>query len=310
MAALIEADDGEIVTVPAKAFLACNFLSDAQGKLSQSDREFWTNVATRRGKLRHQTAFTAIGVVGGVAYILDGAKRARAWRDGLSRAPQEIFVTVHQLMSVSQAASIAAAYEASQRVERSADAIKGAYNAGDMAITSPLLAHGAIGTAIYLAFRGSVFEDQNHPSGAPINLREAVPLIKDELLFLDSLNCPTRVFYAGILAMAIVALALDPNAKEFIQKIAEKRGSMIDGKMDPVASVSHLALVTELMQPGRKADYQAELFSRSLRGFDKWRNAGKKPSRVNTKGVLTAIDPQPFIKEFRTKKDIVGRVDL
>ncbi len=310
MKALLTAEDGDIVSVPAKAFLACSFLNEIQGKLSKADRAFWSEVAARRGKLRRQTAFAAVGVVGGAAYILDGAKRARAWREGLSKAPDEIYVTVHQLMSLAQAESIAAAYETSQLVERSADAVKGAYHDLGMEMSSHRLAHGAIGSAIYLAFRGSLFEDGAHPTGAPINLREAVGLIKEELLFLDRLGCSSRIFYSGILAMAIIALGVDPDAKDFIERIATKRGNKIDGKMDPSESVLHLALITELKEPGRVAAYQTELFSRALRGFDKWRNSGKKPSRAFTKGVLTAIDPKPYIREFRARKGIEDRIDL
>lgn len=310
MKALVSAEDGDIVAVPAKVFLSCSFLEPGQGALKKADRAFWKDVAQRRGKLRRQTAFASVGVVAGVPYILDGAKRARAWREGLSRAPAEIYVAVHQLLSVSQAKKIAAAFQSSQSVERSAQVVKGAYEDLGMTMSSHRLAHGTIANAIYLAFRGSVYEDDAHPTAAPINLPEAVALIKDELLFLDGLGCPSRIFYSGILAMAIIALATEPAAKELITRIAEKRGNKTDGKMDPAESVLHLALITELMEPGRVAAYQAELFARALRGFDKWRKARRRPTRALTKGVLTALDPAPFVREFRAVKGIEGRVDL
>lgn len=267
-------------------------------------------MASRRGKVRQQTAFTAVGVVGGEAYILHGAKRASAWREGLSKPPAKLFVTVHQLLSIAQAESIAAAYDESQRVEQSAKAIKGAYADLNMNIKSHRLRHGNIGLAIYLAFRGSLFEDENHLTGAPINLREAVALIKDELLFLDNLDIPTRVFYFGILAMAIVALAVDPNAKELIEKVSTKQGSKIKGKMDPVESILYLATIAEIKGPGHSTAYQKELYSRALHGFDKWRNANKKPARALTKGMITAVDPGPFVAEFRAAKGITDRIDL
>ena len=195
-------------------------------------------------------------------------------------------------------------------VERSAETIKAAYDSLDMPITSHRLAHGTIASAIYLAFRGADYADVAHPTSAPINLTKAVELIRDELLFLDKSGCPSRVFYSGILAMAIIALAVDPDAKAFIKQIADKRGNKIDGKMDPAESVLHLALITELMEPGRVSSYQAELFSRALRGFDKWRNAKRKPARAHTKGVLTKIEPGPFVQEFRVCKRIQDRIDL
>ena len=206
--------------------------------------------------------------------------------------------------------AIASAYEGSERVERSAEAVKTAYQKLGMKMSSHRLSHGAIASALYLAFRGSYFEDEDHPTGAPINLYDAVALVKEELLFLDELGCSSRIFYSGILAMAIIALAVEPDAKDFIRRIAEKRGNKVDGKMDPAESVLHLALITELKEPGRVAAYQAELFSRSLRGFDKWRNANTKPARAYTKGVLTAIDPAQFVAEFRRVKEIENRVDL
>lgn len=310
MRALLSAEDGEIVAVPAKVFLACAFLENAQGDLTKADRKYWTEMGSRRGKLRRQTAFAAIGVVGEIAYIVEGAKKARAWREGLSNAPDKIYVTVHQLLSVGQAEAIASAYESSERVERSADAVKKAYRSLSMEMTSHRLAHGAIASALYLAFRGSYFEDEDHPTEAPINLYEAVALVKEELLFLDGLGCSSRIFYSGILAMAIIALAVEPDAKDFVKRIAEKRGNKVDGKMDPAESVLHLALITELKEPGRLAAYQTELFSRSLRGFDKWRNSKKKPARAFTKGVLTSIDPAQLVAEFRRVKGIEDRVDL
>lgn len=307
---LTNAEDGAIVSVPAKVFLACRFLHETQGALSNADRKLWSDIGQRRGKLRAQTTFTTVGIIGGAPFILDGAKRARAWREGLLRAPHEVHVTVHQSLSRLQAERIANAYQASQTVERSAETIKAAYDALDMRMTSHRLAHGTIASAIYLAFRGADYADEAHPTRAPINLTKAVELIRDELLFLDECGCPSRVFYSGILAMAILALAVDPDAKAFIKQIADKRGNKIDGKMDPAESVLHLALITELMEPGRVASYQAELFSRALRGFDKWRNAKRKPARAYTKGMLTAVAPAPFVSEFRARKRIDGRLDL
>ncbi len=278
LSVFVAAADGDIVQAPAKVFTACSFLDPSQGKLSKADRVFWTDIGQRRGKLRRQTAYVAVAVIGGVPYILDGAKRARAWKDGLSKAPEEIFVTVHQLLSISHAQKMAAAYQTSQKVERSAETIQAAYQKFSMQITSHRLSHGAIGNAIYLAFRGSNYEDEAHPTSAPINLTEAVGLIRKELKLLDGFGCPSRVFYSGILAMAIIALAVDPDFEEFISQIAEKRGNKVDGKMDPAESVLHLALITELMEPGRAPHTNPNSFGRALRGFDKWQTPSANPS--------------------------------
>jgi hypothetical protein len=310
LAPVIAAEDGDIVAISPAAFFACSPLDGSSDALSEEDAEFWRSMRDRRGKPRRQTAYVALGIVAGVPFILDGAKRRRAWIEGLSNPPTEIFATVHQLMSLDQARRVAEGYKSSQKIERSAAAIQAAYREHGLTIQSHRLTHGAIGNAIYLAFRGSVFEDSGHGTKAPINLVDAVGVLREEIAFLDELGCPSRVFFSGILAMSFIALAIDPKSADLVEKIALKRGNKKDGKMDPAEAVLHLALVTEVLEPGRGAAYQAELFARSLRGFDKWRSAKSRPSRAWTKGILTATDPAPFVNEFRTAKGIAGRIDL
>lgn len=304
------AEDLDVVEIIPGTLAACAPLFEGQGTLDASGIAFWESSKFLRGIVRERLRNVAIVRVGETFYILDGATRAEAWRQGIAKPPKTLNAAFHVASTMEEARALRSRYESTGRIERSESTILAAYKTHGLSLTSARLASGWIAHAIDFAFRGSVFGAEAHPSSIPINLTDAIGLITEELAFLDQTGCPKNVFYSGILGMSILGLGIDERAKEFVERIARKSGNKRDGKMDPVEGVVFLALLTDLKDRADVEQYQPELFARSLRGLSAWLDGDAPGSRYWFKSQLQKADPQPLIRRFREAKGIVDRSDL
>ncbi|MEL6277275.1 MAG: hypothetical protein AAFR28_00155 [Pseudomonadota bacterium] len=319
LAVFRNASDGDVVTVAPAAFLACARLTKSIPTLTPEEEAYWRDNSRRQRHVGRQVSSVACAVVGEAVYMLDGSKRAVAWTGGVASPPDALIVAVHHCETLKEARALHRKYREKGDIDYSRAQILSAYDKLGLNLSSTRLKHGEIAQALYLAFRGSYISDKKHGFDAPLNLGAAVECVAAELQFLDSIGCPTRVFFTGVLAMGLIGVGLDDAAKPFLEKIAKKAGNKRDGYMDPVDAVVFLTTMCEMMDRSRSIQFQPELFKRSLRGLVAWldhENDGVRygpqagESRYWFKGKLREIDAAPLIADFRARKGIAGRRDL
>ncbi len=307
---LREADDLDVLEIDVSAFFAMPLLAGSDGWLTRKDRTAMVEIGKKRALNRQRTREVAVAVVGDEIFIVSGAKRRAAWLEGILQTPESVVVSVHHAKTLKQAQSLVEGYKEAEPEDSSASVIKAAYKQHGLELKTARLKEGTIAQALYFCFRGSLFWAEDHPSEVPINLTDAVGLLKDELRFLEDLKCPRNVFYTGILGMALQALAISPDAKEFIRRVAKKEGDKERGAMNPVEGVLFLASLADRKKIADLRAFQPELYRRSLRGLSLWISRNDEKTKYWYKGVFQELDPADFVAEFRSKKNILDRIDL
>jgi len=259
----------------------------------------------------------SIALVGDRAFIVSGIRRRHLWLVDSSCAPETLHVAVHRCSDHDAAYRLYRRYERAGFDDDSVAQIMAGYQDNGLKLSSTRLKDGRIANALYLAFRGEYGSEDDDRE--PMNLRKAIGCVRDELVFLDNLGCPSRVFYSGVLAVAILGLAVDPRARGFVERIARKQGNKRDGLMDPVECVLFLVTLTDMMDRSQTLNYQPELFRRCLRALEAWLSTSavqalnEPPSAHSSfwfKGKLREHDPSTYVRSFREEKKILNQVDL
>jgi len=128
-----------------------------------------------------------------------------------------------------------------------------------------------------------------------------VALYADELTLLDTVDPQNETFYTGLIAAALLSLALEPSALEFFRAISDGRGRIQDGGlMDPVAGV--LGNIAKLK--GKHARFrrnQERLCESTLGAVEVWREGEQAPAYWS-RGRYEPVNLLKVIRLVREKK--------
>ena len=310
LAKILAASDGDIVEMSTDAFIGLEGFPGHRARISAADRAFWTDAGAARGERRRRLMHVVVAVVGDRVYKINGHKRAKLWTAGDFPRPKTIPATVYRCEDISSAKMIFQKYRTSGAVERADEEIKRGFAACGFTPLSYRLKHGKLAEPIYMAFRGGLWSEEDDRFLQPIDFVEAVGVIKDELVILDALEPPQRLFNSGLIAAAFIGLALEPSSEAFFGRLARREGSKRLGLCDPVESVLNLSAMSEEMDVAAKRRFQEDLFRRALRGLDAWLREQKTGEENWLKNKLQAADAAPWIERFRMAKGIEDRLDL
>lgn len=229
---------------------------------------------------------------------IDGHARTELWKRGYLQSPQRVIV---MLFEASDEKELAAFYNTVQRGARQFyEQVRAVYENLGISINSPRLRRGFIVDALNIVARGAPRAKQ-HKRTYPneINLAEVVGIFRSEIELLDSINPPFDVFYSGIIAAAILSLALDPKRLDFFAKLATKKGTKVEGRMNPIESV--LNLLDDVRRRSSQAQTHIDLCARTIRAVELW-ELGEKHSRYWLKNTLTPANLMAIVREVRRAK--------
>jgi len=309
---LLKADAGSVVEVSVDLFLSLRGLPGAAERAAQQ--------SAPSEPFDRKDPNVAVVIVGRKAHVLHGFRRQAHWRDHVKERPEFLFAAVHRVENKDLAFSLLDRTERQKLLDTSFDQITAGYRKHKLELNSHRLKDGRLAVPLYLAFRGAYPFEEDGPFDQPINLTKAVGVVADELRFLDKTGCPKEVFTSGVLAAAILGLAIDDKAKSFVTRLAEGKGNKIDGMKDPVEALLTLTSWCSYMNRAETNKFQPELFRRSLRCLEGW--LGEKDPEVTLASPMIArrkfwisgkardIDPDPIIQRFRTVKNVEGVPDL
>jgi hypothetical protein len=140
-----------------------------------------------------------------------------------------------------------------------------------------------------------------------VNLYRAVAVFQRELELLDSIDPEPRPFYSGVVAAALIGLALYPPERvlDFFKKLQNGEGNRKEGRSDPVDAVLNVIQQRTLEKRAAQTALQADLCARTLRGLVTWL-AGPETQRNQywLKTHIHAIDLAPLVGEVKAKKGI------
>ncbi|WP_375208159.1 hypothetical protein [Hyphococcus sp.] len=299
--------------LPASAWMsALDHPSHSAGPTDQH----WAFMKNASGSLRE----TLRQVVGckwkGALYKLDGHVRGDLWRKGAVAAPATVRATIYFPESEREFYDLYQAHHATSSALSRLDEIQAAFRENDLSLNSRRLKHGLLVQAFTLALRGRI---KTASDEAPLNLREAVGLFRDELLLLDKAMPSAEIFQTGVVAAALICLTLYPKQEIFFEKLAQEKGNKRDGLLDPVECV--LSLVEKIRNQGTASidAVQEDLCARTVRAFLAHMRGDPEvfEGRVNNtmkrywfKRMIQGVDLDTYVKRVRRKKKIADKSDM
>lgn len=245
-------------------------------------------------------------------YKLNGWQRLQLWTSGELKKPELITADIYDLTQTEFKTLCKILY--TQQLENLPphELVSSLYKELDLTFTSERLNKGFITEALNITLRGKPRAQQDKRSireKLEINIKKAIHSFTDELLALDRLNLKPDLFLTGVLAAALIMIAIDKNNIEFFRRLNNLEGHISsDGLLDPIEA---LLTVIDSYKNKRVAQVrmQLELCGKTVKAVLLW-NMGEESPKYWTKNALRLVDYQPYIREIKRIKGIHEVRDL
>ena len=237
-------------------------------------------------------------------YKVDGHRRTVLWQTGQLPPPESLQVTLYRVQSLEALNKLYRVFHAPSATDTSYAIIVAAFREQKLQLNSMRLRKGYIADALNIALRGATRAHQS-PAQPPLDLAQAVAVFRDELLTLDQINPPREVYQSGVVAAALVGLALYPQAQAFFSKLARKEGAKQQGRLDPIEAT--LVQIDHIKhdKTSRAKVLQADLCARTLRALRAWLDYSESDPQYWFKNKMRAVDMTDYIIELKNKKEIL-----
>ena len=259
------------------------------------------------GALANQLAHVVAARLDETYYKVDGHTRSYLWAQGKLPRPDRLHVTIYPVASRAELDALYEVFDASTAAKTRYDQVYGGFRECGFQPRSKRLRHGFLNDALNIALRGGIRGQQSRAL-PEVNLYRAVAVFKPELELLDGIGPEPRPFYSGVVAAALIGLALYPPDRvlEFFKKLQSGEGNRRDGRSDPVDAVLNVIQQMTFERRAVQTTLQAELCARTLRGLLTWL-AGPESQRNQywLKTSIHAIDLEPLLAELKAKKGIL-----
>jgi hypothetical protein len=158
-----------------------------------------------------------------------------------------------------------------------------------------------IGDALYIAWRGVARTVDKEGGEDDMDIYNVVGTFAPELSLLDSVNPQNDVFQTGVVAAALLSLAVDPQLIGYFDQVSKREGNKRRGLLDPVEALLHM--IGELK--GRRGAWgkaqQQELCAAALTGAFAWK-AGESHPHYWVKEALPPMDIHDIVRRVREHK--------
>lgn len=257
----------------------------------------------------------ALAKVEGELYKLNGLQRQLAWTSGKLKAPENL---VAQVIEINAADFLALTEEIQAKRKASLpvnEYVKDIYKELGLSFNSARIKEGFISEAITIAFRGRprALQDKRFiKERVELNLKKAIALFSEELLFIDSLNPKPELFLTGVLAAALIMLGgASPNTeiREFLVRLNNHQGEIKDGLEDPVAGLLRLLEGYRMSDRNTQSHMTIDLCKKVIQSITLWQEGADSP-KFWRKKLITGIDLMPYIRKLKHQKQVYEAMDM
>lgn len=265
----------------------------------------WELLARRaQGAVLEMLRWVAAAQVGDEVWKVDGHTRALMWKNGSLRRPDRVLATVFRCESRQALCDLYSTYDHPAAAETLYDQVSGAFHQHGLQPKSERLRSGTIGEALYIAWRGVARALDRGGDEDEIDIYNVVGAFASELSLLDSVNPQNDTFQSGVVAAALLCLALDPQLIGYFDQVSKREGSKQRGMLDPVEAL--LYMVSEVK--GRRGAWgraqQQELCAATLTGAFAWK-AGESHPHYWVREGLPPADIKKVVSQVREHKQLV-----
>lgn len=261
------------------------------------------------------SALLAVAKVDGELYKLNGKQRQLAWTSGKLQAPESLMA---QIVEITAADFLALSEEIQAKRKASLpvnEYVKAIYKELGLSFNSARFKEGLISEAITVAFRGRprALQDKRFiKERVELNLKKAIELFSEELLFIDSLNPKPELFLTGVLAAALIMLGgTSPNTdiREFLVRLNNHQGEIKDGLEDPVAGLLRVLEGYRMSDRNAQSHMTIDLCKKVIQSITLWQEGADSP-KFWRKKLITGIDHMPYIRKLKHQKQVYEAMDL
>jgi hypothetical protein len=264
----------------------------AQGAIAESHR--WVIGAELEGKL----------------YKVDGHTRGYLWSLGKLRRPVTVYATVYRCKTRAELIDLYGTFDSQAAVEKQQDRVTGAMRQLRLKLQSKRLRYGAITDALSIAARGVARgKDALGKLYEEFDVYDAMELFTPELRLLDAVDPQPEIFHTGVVAAALLSLALDARTIEFFLKVSSPKGKKQEGPpFDPMHWIRALMKNTREEGTGRAKITQEDICATVLGAVELWRKGDGDPgywisSKIDPPGdVLEAVRKVRELKSSVTQR--------
>lgn len=264
----------------------------------------WDQLARMaQGPVLEMLRWVAAGQVGDEVWKVDGHTRALRWKNGSLRRPDSVLATVFRCESREALYDLYATYDHPAAAETLYDQVSGAFHQHGLQPKSERLRSGTIGEALYIAWRGTPRALDKDSDEADMDIYKVVGVFAPELSLLDSINPQNDTFQSGVVAAALLCLALDPQMIGYFDRVSKREGNKQRGMRDPVEALLHMVSEVKGRRGAWGGAQQQELCAATLTGAFAWK-AGKSHPHYWVRDGLPPADIQKIVSEVREHKQL------
>lgn len=241
-------------------------------------------------------------------YKVDGHTRAYLWAQGELPRPDHLHVTIYRVASRAELDALYDAFDVSTAIKTGYDQVLAGFRDCGLQLESKRLRQGFLNDALNIALRGVTRELQD--SALPeLDVYRAVAVFEPELRLLDGIDPQPSPFYSGVVAAALIGLALFETKRvlSFFDRLNRKEGNRKNGRSDPVDAVLIAVERMSLEKTAARTALQGELCARVLRGLQTWLDGPKKSRHQYwLQNAIHAVNMTPLLADLKARKAIAG----
>jgi hypothetical protein len=257
------------------------------------------------GPVLEMLRWVVAGQVGDQVWKVDGHSRALLWMRGLLPRPKSVFAKVFRCDCRETLCDLYATFDHPAAAETLFDRVSGAYHQHQLTLKSERLKNGMIGDALYIAWRGVARTMGRDAGGDDMDVYNVVGTFAPELSLLDTVNPQNDLFQTGVLAAALLSLALDTQLIGYFDQLSKREGSKRHGLLDPVEALLHMIDTLKDRRGAWGKAQQQELCAAALTGAVAW-HAGDSHPHYWVKETLPPADIQEVVRRVRERKGLPG----
>ena len=191
------------------------------------------------------------------------------------------------------------------------EVIKLIYEELGLVLTSERLKHGTINDPLNILLKEIRREISNAPkrvkailTNEEIDTKKIIAIFRDELIEIDKLEVKPNIFVSGILAGALIMLAIhkDNNrVKEFLVRLNEERGQIKEDLFDPVTLTIKALKKYERSTGVIKQRFTPYLCQVTVQAISIWIEGEESPNYWRAR-VASGVILTPYMKAIRKIK--------
>jgi len=262
----------------------------------------WALLRAAQGPVLESLRWVDAAEVAGEVWKVNGHARAVLWANGGLPRPDKVFAKVFRCRSHSELFALYSTFDHPAASETIYDRVSGAYRQHGLTLKSERLRSGTIADALYIAFRGVARSVEKSGDDDDVDIYEVVGSFAPELRLLDEVDPQNDIFYTGIVAAALLTLALDPQLIGYFGRLSRRQGSKREGLLDPVEALLHMIGRLKQRRGAWVKAQQEQLCAAALTGAFAWQ-AGESHPHYWVREALPAMDVHDLVLRVRREKN-------